>query len=393
MKYKLLGRSGLRVSELCIGGGTFGTNWGPIGSDLETSKQIFAEFVNAGGNFVDTSNRYQEGQSEEFVAELIASDRDWFVLGSKYTLVDKYARLNNPNEFGNHRKNLMRSIEGSLKRLKTDYIDLLWVHIWDYMTPMDEILRGLDDLVRSGKVHYIGVSNVPAWEISRANTIADFRGWNPFIAMQIEYNLVERSAERELMPMAYALDMAIVAWSPLSGGMTTGKYNKDASESDGIRNQHAFDAEQHPFWQAYMERNKRIMEGVVKVAEEIGRPPVQIALNWLRQQPVVTIPIFSARTVEQVKENLGCLEWELTPEEWQKVDEATTEALTTNLVRWGYPYDFLEYGSPAIPDFVVKVMTYGETIDQIENHRGFLRGNRLCRSGRDNVPGRDKLPL
>jgi len=335
---------------MCIGGGTFGTNWGPIGADIAESRKIFDAFVNAGGNFVDTSNRYQEGQSEDYVAELIASDRDWFVVGSKYSLFDKFARLDNPNGTGNHRKNLMRSVEGSLKRLKTDYIDLFWVHIWDYMTPIEEVLRGLDDLVRQGKVHYIGVSNLPAWEISRANTNADFHGWTPFSAMQIEYNLLERTAERELIPMAYALDLAIVAWSPLSGGMVTGKYNKPADPNEIMRLRTGLDPAIHPFWHKILERNQRIMEGVVKVADEIGRPPVQIAINWLRQQPVPTIPIVSARTEAQIKENLGALDWELSPEELEKVNKATEEALINPIVRWGYPYDFLEYG-PCHPRF------------------------------------------
>jgi aryl-alcohol dehydrogenase-like predicted oxidoreductase len=183
MKYRLLGRSGLRVSELCLGCATFGTNWGPIGSDEAESGRIFDAFVEAGGNFVDTSNRYQEGQSEEFLGKLLNRDgnRDRFVVATKYSLQDGHSAGTDPNACGNHRKNLFRSIEGSLKRLRTDYIDLLWIHIYDYTTPIEEILRALDDLVRQGKVHYVGASNFPAWWLARANTLAEFHGWNPFI--------------------------------------------------------------------------------------------------------------------------------------------------------------------------------------------------------------------
>ncbi len=358
MRYKLLGRSGLRVSELCLGAGTFGTMWGPLGSDKDASRQIFEAFVEAGGNFLDTSNRYQEGMSEELLGEFIASERDKFVLGSKYSLYDTFAMMNDPNASGNHRKNLVRSVEASLKRLQTDYIDLLWVHIWDFTTPIEEVMRALDDLVRAGKILYIGASNVPAWICSQANTIADFRGWTPFNALQVEYNVVERSAERDYLPMAQTMDMAVTAWSPLSGGMVTGKYNSgELDPNQTHRLQEPLDPAQDHIWRAGLERNKQIMDSVMRVAQEIGRPPVQVALNFLRYQNI--IPIFSARTVEQMKENLVCLDWQFTPDEFQKVVEATDAALTTPIVRKGYPFDFLDYGSPAIPGFNVRQMTFG----------------------------------
>lgn len=370
MRYKLLGKSGLRVSELCLGAGTFGTNWGPIGSDKEESRRILNAFVEAGGNFIDTSNRYQEGMSEELVGELIGSDRDRFVVGSKYTLYDLYGALDDPNGSGSHRKNLVRSVEGSLKRLKTDYIDLLYVHIWDPLTPIEEVMRGLDDLVRAGKILYIGCSNLPSWLISRANTIAEFRGWTSFVANQVEYNLVERTPEREQIPMSQALDIAVLCWSALSGGMVTGKYNNgnlDASQPHRLSG--IIDPQQQHYWLSIEQRNLKIMEQVNKVAEEIGRPTVQVSLNWLRQKPGVTIPVFSARTVEQIQEDLGCLDWKLTPEQMQKLDEVSEIALSSPIVKWGYPNDFVEYGSPAIPTFEVKKMQYGTVGQYIDNHR------------------------
>src|ERR1700722_4780932 len=196
MKYRLLGRSGLRGSELGLGCAAFGVNWGTIGSDQKESGKILTAFAEAGGNFVDTSNRYQESQSEEFLGELIdKKDRDYYVLATKYSLFDGKTTGTDPNGHGNHRKNMARSVERSLKRLNTDYIDLLWIHIYDYTTPIDEILRGLDDLVRRGKVLYVGASNFPAWWMARANTMADFQGWSPFIATQLEYSITERSCE------------------------------------------------------------------------------------------------------------------------------------------------------------------------------------------------------
>ena len=377
MRYKLLGNSGLRVSELCLGAGTFGTNWGPLGSDHDESRRIFELFAEAGGNFIDTSNRYQEGMSEELVGEFVARDRDRFVIGSKYTLYDLYGHLDDPNGSGSHRKNLRRSVEGSLRRLKTDFIDLLWVHIWDALTPIEETMRALDDLVRSGKVLYVGASNLPAWVMARGTTLAELRGWTPFAATQIEYNLVERNAERDIIPMSHDLDRGVLCGSALSGGMTTGKYNRgvlDASQPHRLKE--PLEPARRHVWGDGVRRNRDIMERVMPVVKEIGRRASQVALNWLRQQPGVVIPIFSARTASQMKEDLACLDFALTGAQMRRLDEATEPALVTPIVKWGYPNDFLEYGSPAIPDFEVNKMEYGTVGDSIDNHRATARRER-----------------
>ena len=201
MRYKLLGKSGLRVSELALGTMTFGEEWG-WGASKEECHKMFDAYAHAGGNFIDTANRYTEGTAERIVGELIAADRAHFVLASKYTLK---MRNGDPNYCGNHRKNMVQSLEASLKRLHTDYLDMFWVHAWDFLTPVEEVMRGLDDLVRAGKVLYIGISDTPAWVVAQANTLADLRGWTSFIGIQAQYSLIERTPERELLPMARAL--------------------------------------------------------------------------------------------------------------------------------------------------------------------------------------------
>src|SRR5919202_565511 len=224
MKYQLLGKSGLRVPELCLGAMTFGEKWG-WGASKEECHKIFNAYVDAGGNFIDTANKYTEGTSEKYIGEFIADDRDRFVLATKYT---SNTRRGDPNAGGNHRKNMIQSLEASLERLNTDYIDLYWVHAWDPLTPIEEMMRALDDMVRAGKILYIGISDAPAWIVSQANTLANLRGWTEFAGIQIEYCLIERTPERELLPMAGALDIGITSWSPLGGGVLTGKYNKNS---------------------------------------------------------------------------------------------------------------------------------------------------------------------
>ena len=226
-QYQLLGNSGLRVSPLALGAMTFGNDFG-WGADEATSRQIFDYYVERGGNFIDTANNYMGGSSEQILGKFIAENRQRYVIATKYTT---HMEPGNPNAGGNHRKNLFESVEASLRRLNTDYIDLLWVHAWEFRTPVEEVMRGLDDLVRQGKVLYVAASNTPAWKIAQANTLANLRGWTPFIAAQLLYNLVERTVEFEVVPMGSELGVAVQPMSPLAGGVLSGKYTRDDLES------------------------------------------------------------------------------------------------------------------------------------------------------------------
>src|SRR6266496_3207352 len=305
MQYKLLGKSGLRVSELCLGTMTFGDDWG-WGAPKNESRKIFDAFVDAGGNFIDTSNNYTNGTSEEFVGEFTQADRDHFVIATKYSLSE---RKNDPNFGGNHRKNMRRSVEGSLRRLGTDYIDLLWLHMWDGMTPVEEVMRALDDLVRAGKVLYVGISDTPAWVVSEANMLADLRGWSRFVAYQGEYSLASRAPERDILPMAQALDMTFLPWGILEGGELTGKYNLPSEEPKRSKDTN--------------ERIKNIASVLMELAKEVGHTPSQLALNWVRQRPYQIIPILGARSERQLKDNLGCLDFDLNDEQIDRLNEAS----------------------------------------------------------------------
>jgi aryl-alcohol dehydrogenase-like predicted oxidoreductase len=309
--FRLLGRSALRVSPLCLGTMTFGqqTGWG---SDKDESRRVWEAYTSRGGNFIDTANLYTGGTSEEYIGEFMGDQRDAFVLATKYTLS---LRRGGPNASGNHRKSMVQAIEGSLRRLKTHYIDLYWVHAWDSVTPTEEVMRALDDLVRAGKVLHVGISDAPAWIVAEANVLAQWRGWSPFVALQIKYNLIERTPEHELMPMARHFGIAVTPWSPLEGGVLTGKYNEagDKTENPGGRNvQHKLS-----------EHNLTIARAVAKLAEDIGRTPSQVALNWLMQRPGMTSPIIGARTVDQLNDNLGCLDFRLDAEQLEALDKVS----------------------------------------------------------------------
>jgi len=342
MNYKLFGKSGLRVSELALGTMTFGEEWG-WGVNKEESKKVFDMYANAGGNFIDTANRYTEGTSEEYVGEFIKADRDHFVVATKYTL---FTRRDDPNFSGNHRKNMMQALDASLKRLNTDFIDLYWLHAWDYTTPEEEILRAFDDMIRAGKIHYIGVSDTPAWIVSRMNAIAELRGWTQFVGLQIKYSLLERTVERELLPMARKLDMAVTPWAALGGGILSGKYNKKKDEEGRAK-----------IYKSISDENLRIAGEVVKVADEIGNTPSQVALNWVRQQPGVIIPIIGAKTEKQLKDNLECLNFTLSEKHMIQLSEASR-------INMGFPHDFLT--SETIVDII-----YGGTKDKLDNHHKF----------------------
>jgi aryl-alcohol dehydrogenase-like predicted oxidoreductase len=262
MRYKLFGNTGLRVSELCLGTMIFGDTR-RVGASKEDSKLIFDAFVKAGGNFFDSASNYAAGMSEQLLGEFTHDARDQYVIATKYTLTQ---RPSDPNGGGNHRKNLVQSLETSLKRLKTDYIDLYWLHAWDFMTPVEEVMRALDDCVRAGKVLYVGISDTPAWIVSQANTLASLRGWTAFAGLQVEYNLIQRDVERKLLPMARAFGMAVTPWSPLGGGALSGKYNA-ASSGEGR------------FGGQVDQNTLDIAQGVMRVANEIGHSPSQTTVD------------------------------------------------------------------------------------------------------------------
>ncbi len=319
MRYRSFGRrTGLRVSELSLGTGNFGTGWGH-GADREEAKKIFDGYVAAGGNFIDTADGYQGGQSEELVGEFIHSDRDNFVLATKYSLGFQggIART------GNSRKNMVRSLEDSLKRLKTDYVDLYWLHMADNLTPTEEILRAFDDLVRAGKILYAGLSNFPAWRVARADLMAEVHGWAPIAGIEIEYSLVERTADRELLPMAEALGLGAALWSPLGGGVLTGKYRQgEQGRAQGlgilIRNEKTA-------------RDTAVVDELLAVAGELGVTPTRVAIAWLlhkaARSSTTLIPILGPRTLAQMEEPLKALEQPIPDEMLARLDAVSAPAL------------------------------------------------------------------
>lgn len=315
--YRLLGRSGLRVSPLALGTMTFRVGPGSWGSTDEEAKQMVDAYLDRGGNFIDTANFYgQMGQSEVLLGELVKGRRDGVVISTKYSLT---TRPGDPNASGNHRKNMIRSVEDSLKRMGTDYIDLLYLHMWDFRTPVDEILRSFDDLVRSGKVLYIGLSDTPAWQASRMQGIAEVRGWTQFCALQIQYSLVERTVERELIPMAQEMGFAVSPWAPLGQGMLTGKYTRadlQPGSMDDISSRKAINAVTGKL----TERNLQIADVVVAVAKEIGCTPAQLAVAWTLANPAVASPVIGVRTPAQLEDNLGALAVEISPEQLARLD-------------------------------------------------------------------------
>src|SRR6266853_2909388 len=311
MKYRLLGKSGLRVSEVSLGTMTFGDEWG-WGSPKAEAQKVYETYREAGGNFIDTANFYTNGTSERFLGDFIQRDRQSVVLATKYS---NAAPGNDPNAAGNHRKYMMQAVEASLKRLQTDYIDLYWVHIWDGITPVEEVMRGLDDIVRQGKVLYVGISDAPAWWIAQANTVAKLRGWTQFTGLQIEYSLIERTVERELVPMAQALNLGILAWSPLARGVLTGKYHGEG-KAEGAR---MTNQEMKDFFPEE-QRWAPIVAAVKSVAEQTGRSMAQVALAWLRHQTAPVIPIIGARRVSQLHDNLASLDLDLSAEQLKSLD-------------------------------------------------------------------------
>jgi aryl-alcohol dehydrogenase-like predicted oxidoreductase len=340
MRYQLLGRSGLRVSEVCLGTMTFGETWG-WGASKDECKKQFDLFAQAGGNFIDTSVNYTDGEAETILGDLLKADRDHFVVATKYTLTKPDS--SDPNSGGNSRKNMMKSVERSLKHLQTDHIDVYYLHMWDYMTPVEEVARGLDDLVRAGKINYVAFSDTPAYIVAEANTRAEIMGWSRFIGLQIPYSLLDRAVERDLLPMAHHWDMAVLPWGLLEAGILTGKFLNKVTDATRLS----------PEQVKLSEKSTNVVLEVQKIAAETGRSMAQVAINWVRQQPAAQmIPILGARSAEQLKDNLAVIDWKLSPEQWSRLDQVAKIDL-------GFPHGFLDHNQ----------YVFGATRDLIDSHR------------------------
>jgi aryl-alcohol dehydrogenase-like predicted oxidoreductase len=323
MRYKMLGCSGLRVSEICLGTMSLGQDW-HFGADEATSHRVLDAYADAGGNFLDTANKYHNGQTEDYLGRWMGRKRERLVVATKYSLAMDHT---DPNAAGSHRKNLVQSVEGSLRRLQTSYVDLLWVHAYDEDTPYEETMRALDDLVRAGKVLYIGISDTPAWVVSASHVYAALRGWTPVIATQLEYNLLARTAERDLLPMAQHYGMAVAAWAPLAGGVLTGKYTR-GGVNDSLRkagNQERGRSSEHGL---------RVAKAVDEVADELGVTSSQVAVAWVLSRGYRYFPIFGARRPEQVLDILGAADLKLSAAQLARLEELTA-------VELGFPHEFL----------------------------------------------------
>jgi aryl-alcohol dehydrogenase-like predicted oxidoreductase len=329
-QYVTLGRSGLRVSPFCLGAMTFGEDWG-WGSSVADSTAILDHYLGAGGNFVDTANVYTKGHSEKIIGDHLGKSarRDRVVIATKF-----FGSLHtgDPNGGGTGRKSLVSACESSLRRLRTDYIDLYWMHCYDAFTPIDETMRALDDLVASGKVRYIGFSDTPAWKVAQAQTIAAFRGWAPLIALQIEYSLLERTVEGELVPMAQELGLGITPWSPLKSGALSGKYTR--ANAGAVKAGRGAWVES-----ALTETTYKVVDVLLKVAAEAGTTPARAALAWVQGRPGVTSTIIGARTMAQLEDNLAALKVRLPEAQRSALDEVSRPALN-------FPHDFVRNAAP-----------------------------------------------
>lgn len=326
MRYRLFGNSGLRVSELFLGAMTFGEQGG-VGAPPEECARILGAYADAGGNVIDTAINYRGGQSEEILGDLLHARRDRFVLATKYTVSRD---RDDPNGAGNHRKNLRLSLETSLRRLRTSYIDIYWVHMWDRRTPVEETMRALDDEVRAGKILYIGVSDTPAWVVSRANILAQWHGWTPFTGLQVPYSLLRRDIERELLPMAEATNLTVATWSPLADGILSGKFTQQTAQpGPGTRVD-----------PATLSEHQRAVAGTVQdVADDLGVTPAQVAIAWTKSRSPAVHPIIGARNLGQLTDNLGAAGLELPAEALARLDAATQIDL-------GFPATFINETSP-----------------------------------------------
>jgi aryl-alcohol dehydrogenase-like predicted oxidoreductase len=363
MRYRLLGRTGLRVSEVGLGTMTFsdrGLSWGAA---PEECAAIFDAFATAGGTYIDTANIYgdgmngEDGAAERVLADLIARDREHFVVATKYTS----SNTTDISRSGNSFKAMRQSLDASLRALGTDHVDVLWLHTWDGTTPVDEVLRGAHQLVTAGKVLYFGLSDTPAWVVSQAVAMAEARGWTPPIAVQCEYSLAERTPEPELLAMAEALDLGVAAWGPLAGGLLTGKYTRDGRDGDGGNGAGAGGG--HRYADAHYtglagpadDRRLAVARAVDAVAHELGRPSQHVAIAWLRQRPGVVVALLGARTREQIAQNLAGLDLVLSDEHLVRLDRASAPSL-------GFPHDFLASAT-------VRAYSTSGHAEDLDNHR------------------------
>ena len=339
MRYTSFGRTGLRVSELALGGMTIGNAWG-WGSDKEMSSKLFKIFTDAGGNFIDTSCNYQDGESEKIIGELTKGNRDNYVIATKFTLHD-HLHKDDPNAGGNSRKNLLRSVKGSLDRLQTDYIDILYLHMWEGSVNIEELMYSLNILIEQSKVNYIAISDTPAWVTATANTIAKMRGWEPFTGYQFPYNLARRDAEREIIPMAREHNMAMLLWNVIGAGLFSGKYTQKKETSGRIAKGILQD-----------EKKLEMARKVDTIADEIGCTSSQLAYAWILAQEGIMIPIVGATKPEQLTDNIGALQVKLTQEQIKRISEV-------NAFDLGFPGDFRNAPN-------VKELIYGNTYDKIK---------------------------
>jgi aryl-alcohol dehydrogenase-like predicted oxidoreductase len=329
-EYVTLGRTGLRVSPLCLGAMTFGTEWG-FGAEEKPSKEMFDRYIDAGGNFIDTADGYTNGHSEELVGKFVTDRklRDRAVIATKFTFG---AEAGNPNAGGNGRKNIYRALEGSLRRLKTDFIDLYYLHAWDIVTPVEEVVSTLTDLVHEGKIRYYGLSDTPAWYVARAQTLAEKEGKERIATLQLEYSLIERNIEREHIPASQELGIGICPWSPLGGGFLSGKYKKQSATTGTGEGRLAGG---NPMFNKFSEQNWRIVDVLVEVSKQIGKPPAQVALNWVATQPGITSTILGASKVAQLDDNLASLEFAIPTELRARLDEVSAQPPL-------HPYNFYQ---------------------------------------------------
>mmetsp|Transcript_37554 Transcript_37554/g.69907 ORF Transcript_37554/g.69907 Transcript_37554/m.69907 type:complete len:373 (-) Transcript_37554:154-1272(-) len=335
--YQLLGRSGLSVSPLCYGCMHIAQK---DMADDETSANLINSYIEQGGNFFDTANIYEDGKSEELLGRILGDKRSRVVLATKYTGTPSKLK-GDPNAGGNSRISLVQSLDASLKRLNTGHIDLMYVHSWSFRTPVEEVMRSLDDAVRSGKVRYIAVSDTPAWKVAQANMLAMLRGWTPFIAMQTQYSLAERTAERDIVPMCREMGLGMCHWGPLAQGLLTGKYNhftvdaasdlmnstplqrakSRAEQRDAARGVDTFRPK--AVLENWNEKNRNIALEVGAIAAELGRSSTQVAFNWLLQKPGTTSPIFAVRTKAQLDDVIGSLAFKMTSMQMRRLDDVS----------------------------------------------------------------------